>query len=64
MSKSNIWKSDWLLGLVASVFMLAAGGSELLQSLERKAYDLGVGLVTRTPSDQVAIIAIAMSARA
>jgi serine/threonine-protein kinase len=58
MSKGNIWKSDWLLGLVASVFMLAAGGSELLQSLERKAYDLGVGLVTRTPSDQVAIIAI------
>ncbi|MBP9655391.1 MAG: CHASE2 domain-containing protein, partial [Rhodocyclaceae bacterium] len=38
--------------------MLVAGSGELLQSLERKAYDLGVGAVSRQPSDKVAVIAI------
>jgi serine/threonine-protein kinase len=38
--------------------MLAAGSGELLQSLERKAYDLGVGAVARQPSDKIAVIAI------
>lgn len=57
MSKT-FWKSDWFIGVVVSVVMLFAGGGDLLQSLERKAYDLGVGAVSRPPSEKIAIIAI------
>ncbi|MBZ0143957.1 MAG: CHASE2 domain-containing protein [Rhodocyclaceae bacterium] len=57
MSKA-FWKSDWFIGLAVSVVMLFAGGGDLLQSLERKAYDLGVGAISRTPSDKIAVIAI------
>ena len=57
MSKS-FWKTDWFIGVVVSVVVLFAGGGELLQSLERKAYDLGVGAVSREPSDKIAVIAI------
>jgi len=56
--KSGFWKSDWFLGLVVVIVMLALSGSDLLQSLERKAYDLGVTASTRTPSERVAVIAI------
>src|SRR5512135_14549 len=56
--KANFWKSDWFLGLVVSVFVLTMGNGDLLQSLERKAYDLGVGMTSRVPSDKVAVIAI------
>jgi len=56
--KSGFWKTDWFLGLVVVIVMLAASGSELLQSLERKAYDVGVAASTRTPSDRIAVIAI------
>ena len=40
--KAAFWKSDWFLGLVVVVLMLFAGGGDLMQSLERKAYDIGV----------------------
>jgi len=56
--KSGFWKTDWFLGLVVVVVMLFAGGSDLLQSLERKAYDMGVQASSRTPSDKIAVIAI------
>ncbi len=56
--KSGFWKSDWFLGLVVALLVLFAGGSDLLQSLERKAYDMGVRASSRTPSDRVAVIAI------
>jgi len=56
--KSRFWKSDWFLGLVVVVLMLFAGSSDLLQSLERKAYDMGVQASSRTPSDRIAVIAI------
>jgi serine/threonine-protein kinase len=55
---STFWKSDWFLGLAVSLVVLVAGGGELLQSLERKAYDLGVGAVSREPSGKIAVIAI------
>ncbi len=58
MKKSDFWKSDWFLGLVVALFMLIAGGGELLQSLERKAYDMGVQASARAPSDKIAVIAI------
>ena len=56
--RSGFWKTDWFLGLVVVVLMLFAGGSDLLQSLERKAYDMGVQASSRAPSDKIAVIAI------
>ena len=57
--KGDFWKSDWFLGLViAIVFLVARGSSDLLQSLERKAYDLGVKASSKNPNDKIAIIAI------
>ena len=58
MSRASFWKTDWFIGVVVSVVMLFAGSGELLQSLERKAYDLGVGTVSREPSSKIAVIAI------
>jgi CHASE2 domain-containing sensor protein/tRNA A-37 threonylcarbamoyl transferase component Bud32 len=52
------WKSDWFLGLVVVLLMLFASGGDLMQSLERKAYDIGVQSSSRTPSDRIAVIAI------
>lgn len=58
MKKAGFWKSDWFFGLVVSVLVLGFGNGELLQGLERKAYDMGVAMTTRTPSDKIAVIAI------
>ena len=58
MRKKGFWKTDWFLGLTVSCFMLVAAGSDLIRSLERKAYDLGVQQSTRTPLGRVAVIAI------
>ena len=57
-SKAGLWKTDWFLGVVVTVLMLFAGNGDLLQSLERKAYDMGVGMTSRNPSDKIAVIAI------
>ena len=58
MNKWSFWQKDWFVGLlVALVFMLGAN-SGLMQSLERKAYDLGVLAASRMPSDKIAVIAI------
>lgn len=56
--KKRFWKSDWFAGLVISLVFLFAAGSDVLQSVERKAYDLGVQVSTRDPGDKVAVIAI------
>lgn len=56
--KSGFWKSDWFLGLAVALLVFFASGGDLLQSLERKAYDMGVQASSRTPSDRVAVIAI------
>ncbi len=58
IDKANFWKSDGFIGVVVSVVVLIAGNGDLLQSLERKAYDLGVAASSRQPSDKVAVIAI------
>ena len=58
MKKTDFWKSDWFFGVVVSVVVLILGNGELLQGLERKAYDMGVAATSRTPSDKVAVIAI------
>ena len=58
MAKAGFWKSDWFLGVAVTLTMLVAGSSDLLQSLERKAYDVAVQASSRTPSDRIAVIAI------
>ena len=52
------WKKDWFVGLAVALLFLVGAGSDLIQSLERKAYDIGVQASSRTPSDKVAVIAI------
>jgi serine/threonine-protein kinase len=58
MKKTAFWKADWFLGLVIAVVLLVASGSDLIQSLERQAYDLGVRASSHAPSQRVAVIAI------
>ncbi len=52
------WKADWFVGLLVAVLFLFSANSDLMQSLERKAYDLGVRASSRIPSDKIAVIAI------
>ena len=56
--KSGFWKTDWFLGAVVVVLMLFLSSSDLLRSLERKAYDIGVQFSSRAPLERIAIIAI------
>ena len=56
--KSGFWKTDWFFGLVVALAILLVSHSDLLQSLERKAYDIGVTSSSRSPLDRIAIIAI------
>ena len=56
--KISIWKADWFVGLLVVLFFLFSARSDLIQSLERKAYDMGVRSTLRMPSDKVAVIAI------
>jgi len=54
----SFWKADWLVGLLVALFFLFGASSDLMQSLERKAYDMGVLASSHTPSNKVAVIAI------
>lgn len=56
--KSGFWKTEWFLGLMATVVVLAASGGTTIQRMERAAYDWGVQLTSRVPSDKIAVIAI------
>jgi serine/threonine-protein kinase len=56
--KKAFWKTDWFTGLLVALVFLFASGSDLIQSLERKAYDWGVLASSREPSDRIAVIAI------
>jgi CHASE2 domain-containing sensor protein/tRNA A-37 threonylcarbamoyl transferase component Bud32 len=56
--KTGFWRADWFLGVIVFLVMLFASGSDLLQSLERKAYDMGVLASSRAPSDRIVVIAI------
>jgi len=55
---AGFWTKDWFLGLAVAIVLFLFAGSELIQSLERKAYDMGVRATDRTPSDRIAVIAI------
>ncbi|BBJ00046.1 hypothetical protein FGKAn22_17380 [Ferrigenium kumadai] len=58
MNKWSFWKKDWFVGLLVALVFLFGANSDLIQSLERKAYDWGVLASSRTPSDKIAVIAI------
>ncbi len=58
MKKMSFWKTDWFVALLFALVFLFGANSDLMQSLERKAYDLGVLASLRTPSDKIAVIAI------
>ncbi|MCC6532800.1 MAG: CHASE2 domain-containing protein [Burkholderiales bacterium] len=58
MKKLDFWRSDWFIGVVATLVVLVFSGQDLLQSLERKAYDLGVRATSQVPNDRIAVIAI------
>ncbi len=57
--KTALWKSNWLTGLVAIILVLTVHScSNLIENLEREAYDFGVRGSSKTPGDNIAIIAI------
>ena len=59
MTKAGFWKTDWFLGVAVVVcVVLFNRTNDLIPSLERKAYDLGVVATSRTPLDKIAVIAI------
>ncbi len=58
MKKLDFWRSNWFLGVLVALVVLTLWDRDLVQSLERKAYDLGGQATSRTPSDKIAIIAI------
>jgi len=58
MNKWSFWKKDWFVGLLVALVFMFGANSDLMQSLERKAYDIGVLASSRTPSDKIAVIAI------
>jgi len=58
MNKGMFWKKDWFVGLLVALVFLLGANTDLMQSLERKAYDLGMLASSRAPSDKIAVIAI------
>ena len=58
MNRWSFWKKDWFVGLLVALVFLLGANSDLMQSLERKDYDLGVLASSRVPSDKIAVIAI------
>lgn len=57
--KKAFWKADWFLGLIIAIALFGfARMSGFIPGLERWAYDLGVNMTSKTPSDKVQIIAI------
>jgi len=59
MTKAGFWKTDWFLGVAVVLSVVLFNRlSDLVPSLERKAYDLGVVATSRTPLDKIAVIAI------
>jgi eukaryotic-like serine/threonine-protein kinase len=58
MNQKSFWQKDWLVGVLVALVFFFSANSDLMQSMERKAYDLGVLATSRVPSDKIAIIAI------
>jgi serine/threonine-protein kinase len=59
MKKLEFLRADWLLGVAVVVAIIVFNlSSDLIASLERKAYDLGVRATAREPAKNISIIAI------
>jgi serine/threonine-protein kinase len=58
LKKVTFLKADWFVGLLVALVFVFIATTDLMQSLERKAYDMGVRASSRVPSDKIAIIAI------
>ena len=58
MKRGSFWRSDAFLGLLVTLAMVLAGGTQLIQGLERSAYDLAVRAAERPPLERVAVIAV------
>jgi CHASE2 domain-containing sensor protein len=58
MAGNHFWRSDWFLGLSVAIAVFLLSATDLVGSLERKAYDLGVRASAREPSGDIAVIAI------
>ena len=57
--KTAFWKADWFFGLVIAITLFGfARVSGFIPGLERWAYDLGVKMTSKSPSDKIAVIAI------
>src|SRR3989475_4322863 len=57
--EADLWQTNWLLGAVLVLVVLALHpATDLIPSLEEKAYGLGVQSTSRQPSDKVAVNAI------
>jgi len=59
MTKAGFWKTDWFLAVAVVISVVPFNRlSDLIPSLERNAYDLGVAATSRAPSDKTAVISI------
>ena len=58
MKKVSFFKADWFTGVLVALLFLFSAGTDVIQSLERKAYDWGVMASSRDASDKIAVIAI------
>jgi CHASE2 domain-containing sensor protein len=57
--KTAFWKADWFLGLVIAIALFGfARMSGFIPGVERWAYDLGVKMTSKIPSERIAVIAI------
>jgi CHASE2 domain-containing sensor protein/predicted Ser/Thr protein kinase len=57
--KTAFWKADWFFGLVIAIVLFGfARMTGFIPGLERWAYDLGVKMTSKPPSDKIAVIAI------
>src|SRR6187200_1443089 len=57
--KTAFWKADWFFGLVIAIVVLGFSRfSGVIPAFERSAYDIGVQMTSKPPSDKVAVIAI------
>jgi serine/threonine-protein kinase len=57
--KTAFWKADWFLGLVIAVALFGlARTTGFIPGLERWAYDVGLRMTSKSPSDKIAVIAI------
>ena len=56
--KGGFWTTDWFVGAIMTVAVLALSQYGFFSPVEQAAYDWGVRLAPEPPSDRVAVIAI------